>query len=1000
VAKGGRRTLKAARLRGRGIALVLAVALGVARPVHAGITESILASGLDSPIAMAIAPDGRIFVCEQRGTLRVIDGDLRDRPVVTVPTTAIEEEGLVGVALDPAFATTHWIYLLHTVTSPVRRNVITRVTESADTVLAGSAVDVFPLDTLGIQGKHTGGNMRFLPDGTMLVVSGEDYRPERAPSLTSLLGKVLRIRPDGSIPSDNPWYGATSGAYRAIWAKGFRNPYSFAVQRTTGRVFVNDVGDFSWEEVNDVVAGGDYGWPAAEGPDAAPGTIAPVHAYTHDDGCAVTGGVFYDPPNPVLPPAYVGKYFYGEYCQGMIRILDPASPAAYTVFRPALSPGPVAFDVGPDGALYYLARGNAGGVGGDWSSVGMVVRVGYSAAASPVVTTDPQSQTAAIGDTVTFTVAATGEAPLSYQWRRDNEAIFGETSPTLRVGPISGSDAGVAFRCMVSNAYGGVSSAPAVLTVTANASPVVTITQPASGATYDAGDTLRFSGYATDREDGVLPASSLTWTVEFHHDGFVQTVMPPTSGTSSGSFVIPDTGVTSASVWYRVLLQAHDSGGRVTTATRDVMPNTGTLKLVSAPPGFQLVLDGQPVWAPQSVLGVVGMKRTLGAVTPQVVNGVSYQFLGWSDGGPAIRVVVTAAGTLTLTAYFASEDSMVVVDWGGGYVGSDAPARGSLSTIEYGVDLGGGATGARWSCPYDDLAPLTPLASYHVGTSWRFYGGVLMESYTNAFPVKFAGVRDGGSADALASEGPVGAHGWDFRYWQQADFLGDARFATVAFGSGSVLEIRGYTGPAGDPARNTGALRFVVRDGTTFWVSEDHADSAASAADFVLTDPDAHRWAPFDPKGPAGLRFVAATAPFQPHRFTQVTAVGYLHANDAVPAPAAGAAPGVTIPRFRVRARLAGAAGVPPAPIVSRLEPCRPNPTSGPVTTAFALPRATHVRLELIDANGRSCAVLADEERPAGRHELEWRATVRPGLYWVTLEAAGRRESVKLVVTR
>src|SRR5207244_11905482 len=125
-----------------------------------------------------------------------------------------------------------------------------------------------------------------------------------------LFGKILRLDSDGTIPSDNPFYDQAVGRNRAIWAYGLRNPFTFAFQPTTGRMFIDDVGDASWEEIDDGIAGSNYGWPIAEGSADCATYRCPLYAYDHLDGrCAITGGVFYNPQTQAFPSTYVGAYF-------------------------------------------------------------------------------------------------------------------------------------------------------------------------------------------------------------------------------------------------------------------------------------------------------------------------------------------------------------------------------------------------------------------------------------------------------------------------------------------------------------------------------------------------------------------------------------------------------------------------------------------------------------------------------------------------------------------
>ena len=272
-----------------------------------------------------------------------------------------------------------------------------------------------------------------------------------------------------------------------------------------------------------------------------------------------------------------------------------------------------------------------------------------------------------------------------------------------------------------------------------------------------------------------------------------------------------------------------------------------------------------------------------------------------------MRLAIRCLLALLLAATSAA--AAVVVDWGGsGYVDADENVRGYSTPIEYNVSLGGGFTGARWHCPLSDVDPLTPTPSYNRGTNWRFYGGVLEYSYTNAFSYHWAEIWGAGPfGDQLYYGAPEGSHGWDFRYWKQPDFLAGGNATTVSFGTGSQIEILNYQGGDGVPTNNSGRVRAVVRDGGQFWISSAFgAPSTVNTASFVLSDPANALWASYNPSAPYGLQFNAGSASFATHAFSNITAVGYLHSNDNVAAPAVGKKAGFTFARFRVTATVGG----------------------------------------------------------------------------------------------
>lgn len=351
----------------------------------AGFTQTTVASGISSGTALSVAPDGRIFVLEQSGAVRVIkNGALLPTPAFTVSTIAESERGLLGITFDPNFAANGRVYVYYTVGGPspaAAHNRISRFTMNGDVAVAGSETILLELPNTTYR-IHNGGALEFGGDGMLYVAVGNDVEWNNAQDLTNPFGKILRIGADGSIPTDNPFYSQTTGVNRAIWARGLRNPYTLDVQPGTGLMYINDVGEAAWEEINQGVAGANYGWPNSEGYTTNPLYTSPVYAYGHGSGTsqgyAIVGGAFYNPATQSLPSQYAGKYFFMDYVNGWISYVDPAAPNPKTPTNFAsnipssYAGGPVDLEVGPDGALYYLNRLGGG-----------VLKIQYTAAPPP-----------------------------------------------------------------------------------------------------------------------------------------------------------------------------------------------------------------------------------------------------------------------------------------------------------------------------------------------------------------------------------------------------------------------------------------------------------------------------------------------------------------------------------------------------------------------------------------------------------------------------------------
>jgi glucose/arabinose dehydrogenase len=338
----------------------------------AGFAESLVAGGLQRPTAMAFAPDGRLFIAEQAGNVRVVsNGALLTTPFTTLTVNSSGERGVLGIAFDPAFPVNQFVYVYYTATTPVIHNRVSRFTANGNVAAPGSEVVIVELEPLTAT-NHNGGAIHFGPDGKLYIAVGENAVRDNAQTLDNRLGKILRINANGSIPADNPFFSTATGENRAIWAIGLRNPYTFNFQTGTGAMFINDVGENSWEEINQGIAGANYGWPATEGATSDPRFRSPLYAYGHSDGCAISGGAFYEPGTAALPVQFAGSYFFADFCGGWIRRRTPSGTIAS--LATGIS-GPVDLQVSADGALYYLARGSG-------SSTGVVYRI---ASTTPLV---------------------------------------------------------------------------------------------------------------------------------------------------------------------------------------------------------------------------------------------------------------------------------------------------------------------------------------------------------------------------------------------------------------------------------------------------------------------------------------------------------------------------------------------------------------------------------------------------------------------------------------
>ena len=683
-----------------------------AAAIPTGFTDSKMTGGLNTPTAMEFAPDGRLFVAEKGGALRIIkNGALLSTPFVSVAVDTYAERGLLGIAFDPSFASNRYIYLYYTTSADPIHNRVSRFTADSanpDRALAGSERVLLEL-TGSSTGFHNGGAIHFGKDGKLYIAVGDHggyYNPQ---SLSSYFGKMLRINSDGSVPADNPFYN-TSGAKKEIWALGLRNPFTFAFSpSSTGpQMYINDVGEEAWEEIDSGTAGANYGWPTCEGACSNPGFVNPVYAYPHPtdgSGAAVTGGAFYAASQ--FPSGYTGSYFFGDYVKGFIKRITPGNQVID--FLSNIS-SPVDIKIGSDGSLYYLSIGS-----------GEVHRVQYMASGNSPPNAIASGNPISGGPPLAVSFSGSGSSdpdsdPLTYSWNFGD----GASGTGISVSHTYNSAGPYTAILTVSDGRGGTGTA--TVNISVGTPPVGTINTPASGTKYDAGDTISFSGSATDAQDGTLPASAFKWVILLHHNTHTHPFLE-FDGVKSGSFTIPTTGETDSNVWYRLYLTVTDSSGLSTTTTRDVTPNKSTVTLESSTSGLQIYLDGQPKTTPYSFVGVVGIIRNLQAPTMQNLNGQTYQFQSWSDGGAAAHSISTPASDTTYTARYtltstATHYTLTV---------KSADLSGSAISGYYAFIQAGGAT------VQTGYTPLT--YSGNAGTTYTVtvqdYGSVVFDHWDN-----------------------------------------------------------------------------------------------------------------------------------------------------------------------------------------------------------------------------------------------------------------------------
>lgn len=705
-------------------------------------TNTLLAA-IDSPTALAATPDGRILIASQLGDLYVYqNGALVAQPALSLGSAACanSERGLLGVAVDPSFASNGYIYLFYSYqkfgvcdsgasNSPVNR--VSRFTLSTSNIVSPSSELVLVDNMPSFNGNHNAGDVKFGKDGYLYISIGDsgcDYAGNSGCAGANdasrdshvLLGKILRIAPDGSIPSTNPYRGTDSARCNVTgrtdpgkkcqetYASGLRNPFRMAFDPNASgtRFYINDVGQGTWEEIDLGQAGADYGWNIREGlcangsssncstPPA--GLTNPIFAYGRSGGCnAITGGAFV--PNGVWPAAYDNVYLFGDYGCGTIFQLSSAN--VQSTFVGGLGASSVtAMTFAPYNgtqALFYLTYG-AGG---------QLRRIHYTGttnrAPTASMTANPRSGATPL--TVAFDGRASSDpdgGALTYDWN------FGDGSAHATTSTVSHtySTAGLYTATLTVRDPQSAAGTASIQIDAGNRPPAVTITSPSSAALFRVGETITLTAQATDPEDGTLPASSLTWTVTLHHDTHTHPFMAPTTGNGL-TFVTPapEDFAAAANSYLEIGLTATDSRGLTTTLSQALRPRTVNVTFVTEPAGLTITVNGAPITGNQTVPSWDNYALALGALTQDAL-GQTWVFQSWADGGAAQHTVVTPGTAATYTARFgqASPAQAALIaaysfNEGTGTVANDLSGRGHAGTISGAVWTASGKYGQALS---------------------------------------------------------------------------------------------------------------------------------------------------------------------------------------------------------------------------------------------------------------------------------------------------------------
>jgi glucose/arabinose dehydrogenase len=672
-----------------------------------GFVDETIVDGLLTPRAFAFVPDGRILIAETGSdtsqdinfaSIRVFkNGALLPTRAITFDVCGDGERGLLGIELDPNFSANGYVYVYYTrqatsgsacaynagTSGP--RNRVSRLTMNGD--LAGDErvlLDNIPTDS----GIHNAGDLHFGTDGFLYISTGNGGTDSDVSQDTaSLGGKILRITPtaDGgyTIPADNPFASdgsarrcgdtpppAGSGPCKEIFANGFRNPFRFTIQPGTGVPFVADVGGGNWEEIDQVVKGGNYGYPIREGhcpagvfcPPTAPSDPSyanPIYDYSHgstmSDDAAVIGGPFYTGSS--YPAQYLNNLFFADYVRGWIKrlIYDSGSDTWSAQDFGSGGAAIIGLRTGLDTNLYYLEIAS--------DADGAIHRIRYQQDIN-------QPPTALIGASpvdgpaplvVTFSAAGSSDPEhgvLTYHWDFGDGATADTTAPSV-THTYSNAVNRTAMLTVTDNGTPPAISPPATITIyIGNTVPGGTIvltntTDLSRQDRYYAGDTWKFGVIGLHDQETAAQNLAVSWSIQLHHREHFH----PFGATQglAGQITLPTTGETDPVVAYRLTLNITDERGQTATIVRELLPVTKTLTLATAPVGGSVLLEHQSFVAPLSVARVVGMNIPIEVPSLQQLAGKPYLFARWSNNGSRAQMLVVPPTGGTYIATYAPQ---------------------------------------------------------------------------------------------------------------------------------------------------------------------------------------------------------------------------------------------------------------------------------------------------------------------------------------------------------
>lgn len=623
--------------------------------VPTGFTKTLLVSTLKKPVTFRIAPNGDIYIGQQNGQIFIYrNGAVLPTPVISLSTNSNGELGLLGLEFDPNFATNGYLYIsytdINTFATLSRITVVNDIANPASEVVYAKGNQVNNL-------HHSANDVHIGPDGKLWWSVGDNVPViSNAQNLVNIYGKIHRFNLDGTVPADNPFLNIP-GAVPSIYAYGLRNPFRFDFL-PDGRAITEDTGSSFWEELNIIQKGGNYGWPFVEGFCGSCGGINPAYSYGHLPVDGATSAIAaYNNTNKVFPQQYNNVVFFGDYNRQDIEAVTFDSG-----YKTELSD--VVFDTG-DGAISDLREGPNGNL----YFVDIFGQKFYEIAPTgpfaPIAVADATPNGGVGPLNVQFSSLGSNDPyskTLTYSWD------FGDGSAlSTQANPAHTYSTNGTYTATLTVNNGTLTGNATIIIKVGNALPTASITMPTSSS-YNAGDTINFSGTATDAHDGTLPPSAYSWKVDFYRGQslqpsyYAENPVPffgPVANATSGSFQIPQDISNDTATMYRITLTVTDSLGLSTTITKDISPNLTNYNVTSNLNNGAFVVDGTWQTGSYSSADVANVQHMLAGVPVQQVGTTIYRFHDWSDNGP-IQHLITNAVTQNPT-YTANYDTALGV---------------------------------------------------------------------------------------------------------------------------------------------------------------------------------------------------------------------------------------------------------------------------------------------------------------------------------------------------